>query len=263
MMNNNYGRISTVDIKIQSIDNRMILKDCYFTSPFKIMNPFVLENGILNVMLMSTSAGIMAGDAQEIKIDVGNGARAQIISQSYEKIHKMDEGSAMRSSSITVGKDACLIYNPQPTIPYAKSAFENNTKIYLKDESSKLIYNEILTSGRVHYGESFNYRYFKNFISIYQNKELTYMDNSIYDPALFNMSGYGMYEGYTHFFNQVICNFDNKAKIINEIRALLSEYSDIQFGVSDTYHNDIVVRVFACEGDLLEKISQKIINVIL
>ncbi len=262
-MSNNYGRTSVINLQVILKDDRTVLKDCYFTAPFKVMNPFLLESGVLRIMLMSTSAGIMAGDHQEMNINIEDNAAVEIISQSYEKIHKMDSGKATRISTIHVGGGAYLNYNPQPTIPYANSAFENTTNIYLKDNTSKLIYNEILSSGRVFYGESFAYTFFKNDIQIFQNNVLVYRDNSLYDPKLFDMSGYGLYEGHTHFLNQVICNIASTKDTIDAIRNLLdSEYSNLEYGVTDTHFGHVVVRILANEGDLLEKVSKRISEVI-
>ena len=44
-------------------------------------------------MPLCASAGIMAGDSQEFSYHVKEGADLEVLSQSFEKIHKMDEGS--------------------------------------------------------------------------------------------------------------------------------------------------------------------------
>lgn len=71
-------------------------------------------------MPLCASAGIMAGDSQEFSYHVKEG-RPEILSQSFEKIHKMDEGSASRTIEVQVDKNAALYYYPQPVIPFAQS----------------------------------------------------------------------------------------------------------------------------------------------
>ena len=65
----------------------------------------------------------MEGDSQEFSYHVKEGADLEVLSQSFEKIHKMDEGSASRTISVQVDPHAVLYYYPQPVIPFAQSSF--------------------------------------------------------------------------------------------------------------------------------------------
>ena len=47
-------------------------------------------------MPLCASAGIMRGDRQEFSYEAGEGADLEVLSQSFEKIHRMDGGSAYR-----------------------------------------------------------------------------------------------------------------------------------------------------------------------
>ena len=68
----------------------------------------------------------------------------------------MSEGKAIRNCNINIEKNSLFKYNPQPTIPFAQSSFENEMKINLKDLSSKLILIDIISCGRSACGESLN-----------------------------------------------------------------------------------------------------------
>lgn len=264
MVNNTYNQDSVANIKMTCEDGKTILKHVYFTSPLKIITPFNTEYGLTRVMLLSSSSGIMAGDVYKITADIGEGCRSEITSQSYDKIHKMEEGHAERTNVMNVAKNAILNYMPQPTIPFKKSAVKNVTQINLEDETSKLIYHDILTSGRVHYGESFEYTFFQNLTDIYQGGKRIYRDNTYYDPEKFDMKGFGMYEGYTHLSNIVIVNFGDTKELIKEIRDILSESKyDISFGVSFTAHDDVVVRIFGYEANALELLNTKIVTAVM
>lgn len=111
-------------------------------------------------MPLCASAGIMAGDSQEFSYHVKEGADLEILSQSFEKIHKMDEGSASRTIEVQVDKNAALYYYPQPVIPFAQSAFDSKMTIHLEDETSKLFLLEIISCGRNAHEERFQYRRF-------------------------------------------------------------------------------------------------------
>ena len=94
-MDNKFGKISRISACAALKDGRTILEDLSFTAPYKIMMPFEKENGGIQIMPLCASAGIMAGDSQEFSYHVKEGADLEVLSQSFEKIHKMDEGSAI------------------------------------------------------------------------------------------------------------------------------------------------------------------------
>lgn len=264
-MENKYSRNSVANIKMTCEEGKTILKDVYFTSPLKIITPFRTDYGLVRVMLLSSSSGIMSGDRYEINVDIGKDCRSEITSQSYDKIHKMEEGHAERYNNITVDSGAILNYMPQPTIPFKKSAYENVTKINLKDETSKLIYHEILSAGRIHHAdEKFEYTYFKNLTDIYVGDKHVYRDNTYFDPKMFNMEGFGMYEGYTHLSNVVVVNFGDGKELMTMLRDLLSDCKDdITYGVTITDNDDVVIRMFGYEGNALELINTKIVTAIM
>ena len=257
-MENKFGKTSIVKISSLLRDGQAILDNIYFTAPFKIMKPFRISKDTLSVMILSASAGIMEGDAQDISILVREGTNIEFISQAYEKIHKMKGGSANRLTKIKIEKNAKLNYMPLPTIPFKDSSFTSNMEIELKDSSSKLIISEILSCGRAKRGEEFEYCFYKNLIQIRKNGKLIYRDNVIYEPKKMNMSEIGMYEGYSHLANMIFCNCDIDEGIFGEIRSYLYSCDKVEGDVTHTSYGDIVVRVFGNSGEVLTKICEEI-----
>lgn len=74
---------------------RLFMEELSFTAPYKIMMPFERENGGIQIMPLCASAGIMAGDSQNFFYHVKKGADLEVLSQSFEKIHKMDRRSSI------------------------------------------------------------------------------------------------------------------------------------------------------------------------
>ncbi len=56
----------------------------------------------MTVMMQTASAGILKGDTQELNFDIRDNASMELVSQSYEKLHKMDGGNARRDCTIKV-----------------------------------------------------------------------------------------------------------------------------------------------------------------
>ena len=126
MKENPFGRISTLHLTAsvserssQSGQAETYLKEMSFTAPYKVLSPFKREDGSIEVMILAVSAGIMEGDTQQIELETETGAVMECTSQSFEKIHKMNEGCAKRETQIRAADDSTLIYRPLPVIPFA------------------------------------------------------------------------------------------------------------------------------------------------
>ncbi len=266
-MDNKFGKISRIQACAARKDGKTILEDLSFTAPYKIMVPFEKENGGIQIMPLCASAGTMAGDRQEFSYHVKEGAELEVLSQSFEKIHKMDEGSASRTIDIQVEPNAILYYYPQPVIPFAGSAFDSTMTIHLADKTSRLFLLEVISCGRNAHEERFLYRRFSSRVRIYRGEKLIYRDNTCYEPDKMPMEGIGMYEGYTHmanlFLSEIYTGQDSTDKEINlnlqeKIWQLLDEEPEIDGGVTRLTTGDLALRIFAHRAQILQQLADKI-----
>ena len=184
------------------------------------MKPFQKEDGGITVFQQSASPGILAGDTQKHSIIVEKGANLEIVSQSFEKIFKMEEGEkAERKISASVGEGGTLIYAPNPCIPFAKSNFVSSTKIFLS-AGAKLIYEDCICAGRVACGEVFDFRAYKNLIEIRREEKLIFRENNFFEGGekknlLQSKVSFGEF---THSGTMLIFGFE---KTIREVRKIL------------------------------------------
>ena len=232
LMENKFGKISRITACAALKNGKTILEDLSFTAPYKIMAPFAKENGGIQIMPLCASAGIMEGDSQEFSYHVKEGADLEVLSQSFEKIHKMDEGSASRTISVQVDPHAVLYYYPQPVIPFAQSSFTSTMTIHLADETSRLFLLEIISCGRNAHEERFQYRRFASKVQIFRGQKLIYRDNTCYLPDQMPMEGIGMYEGYTHMANLFLSRTKYADTLLNEIREILDGDPEIDGGAT-------------------------------
>ena len=240
------------------------------------MKPFQNEDGGITVFQQSASPGILAGDAQKHIIMVEKGANLEIVSQSFEKIFKMEEGEKTeRKISASVGEGGILIYAPNPCIPFAKSNFVSSTKISLA-KGARLIYEDCICAGRVACGEIFDFTAYKNLIEIRREEKLIFRENNFFEGGekknlLQSEVSFGHF---THSGTMLIFGFEKTVKEVREILGLeekllyTEEYRRKACGVgknpsanekilieaSETDSGDIVVRV-------LGKGAQEIQNV--
>ena len=258
MDKNQFGKTSKFFIKAVKREEKTILDDVYFTSPYKVMKPFEHQDGSIQVMLLSASAGIMEGDRQDFDFEIECGADFEFVSQSYDKIHKMKTGCAKRNTKIYVQGGAKFRFNPQPTIPFQDSAFESRMEVELEDETAQFLMNEILSCGRAARGEQFLYRHYYNLVEIRRAGTLIYRDNTRYEPAHFDMNGFGMYESYTHLANIFFTKKDNMSDLTADIVQLMEETLEIEGGITTLASGDCAVRIFGRRAQKLEALCKTI-----
>lgn len=220
---NKFGRPSELRVRAEARDGRTALPELYATMPFRVMSPFPLADervvgpgpararargalaGACEAMVMSASAGVMAGDDQRVRVEVGEGAALRVSTQSFEKIHRMEGGaSARRQTALSVAPGGYLDYCPQPQIPFAGSAYAATTEVDLADETSTLVYEEVLSCGRAARGERFEYRSYANHVVVRVGGAPVYLDNAVYVPGEMPMEGLGLFEGFSHVANLVV-----------------------------------------------------------
>jgi urease accessory protein len=241
-------------------DGKTILSDKFYTQPFKIMKPFHIKKDLMTVMMQTASAGILKGDTQEMHFVVEDNAKMELLSQSFEKLHKMDGGSARRDTTIKVGKNALFKYSPLPTIPFYDSGFDSTIHAELEDDSSQLILLEVLSGGRIAYGEEFVYRFYNSHITVRKGGKLIYNDNAQYNPSEMDMKSLGMYEGFTHMATLLFINMKDKASDLEKIRGMIDENQKVEGGASIIQSGDTSVKLLGRSAQDLFDLCEKIMD---
>ncbi|MGI6007487.1 MAG: urease accessory protein UreD [Ruminococcus sp.] len=261
-MENQFGKVSQLNLVSENLSGKTVLADVFFTAPFKIMEPFPKDGG-LQVMMLSASAGVMAGDRQRFTFRIGENSRMEFVSQSFEKIHKMKEGWAERYMDVMVEPNALFDFYPQPTIPFAGSAYKSRMEINLQDETSRFGLYEILSCGRSASGERFQYRFYHSLIRIRRGGKLIYRDNTRYHPGRMEMEGIGMYESYTHLANLFLTgNRVEKGGAEEKIKDIIEETSDVEGGITRLESGDVAIRVLGRRAQTLQNLTEEIKKVV-
>lgn len=184
----------------------------------------------------------------------------EIMSQAYEKIHRMKEGCAKRHTILRVESGGLLSYTPLPTIPFAGSSFYNDTEVYLEDEKAQFIFSEILSCGRVAHDEVFQFQSYHNKVTIYENDRMLYRDNTKYIPEKMDMSGFGMYEGYTHLANLLLCNIPKSFLWMQKIRQMIDAAPELEGGLTTNDKGYIIIKILGKTGQKLQNMMRQILE---
>lgn len=175
---------------------KTVIKDVYFSAPYKIMSPFY-DGEHCDIVQMSSSAGILAGDRLEAELLIDRNSDVRYLSQSYEKVFDTKESSAEKRLILRCEENSSLVYMPYPVIPFQNSNFKSVTEVHLR-RSAKFIYSDIFTCGRTGMGEYYRLKSFESRLKVYIDGRLDYADHTLIRPSDFDYKGMGMWGEYTH-----------------------------------------------------------------
>lgn len=237
-----------------------ILKDVFFTPPFNLVEVRENRNNLLlEVMVMSSSPGILNDDFYDISIEVIDGSSLNLQTQSYQRIYVSENGTN-QNMNILIGESAYFSHVPHPVVPHKGARYAAKNTIHIKN-SSTLIWGEILTCGRKYMGEGelFQFKKHHAITEIFQEEVLIFKDNLYIVPEEINLMEFGQYEDYTHqgslfFITPETDVSERMEKIINR----LSKEEGISYGISKVLDNAFVLRILGNEGEQLFKLFTQI-----
>ena len=242
-----------------AVDNGIsYLKKCYCTTPLKVLN--ITENKFENeiqLMLMSSSPGILDGDEYDYKIDLEENTSLQLHTQSYQRLFSM-QGKASQQMEINLAKNSALCFIPHPIVPQEKADFTVKNKIYLEGNCS-LVFGEIITCGRKLNGEVFKFSKYHSVTEIFIRSKLIIKENLLMQPLLCSLNTIGQLQGFTHQASLIYLNEKVEIKpIIIQITAILSGKKEINFGISAAPVNGLIIRILGQKAEQLFDCLKKI-----
>ncbi|HSB91700.1 MAG TPA: urease accessory protein UreD [Flavitalea sp.] len=251
--------IHKLDITAALKNGRTILKDCFFNQPFRVVN--ISEDKtdpVLYLVVMSSSPGLLSEDEYSVNIDVEAGAALMLQSQAYQRIFKM-KGSARVQQHIDIGKGGTLFYIPHPVVPHAGSTLVSETTITLA-ESSRLLFSDIITCGRKHSGEVFQFASLRSRLTVKRSFSVIYRDNIVLEPAPDVYGGIGQFENFTHQAGFLMADYNRKIdeQILENVHDILKTDASVSFGITRANDHMLAGRILANGGEQLYTLLKKV-----
>ncbi|HBO37961.1 MAG TPA: urease accessory protein [Pasteurellaceae bacterium] len=239
------------------------LDKCFISPPFKLL-PMPTQDPHwpqgLNVIQMSSSPGLLAGDNIDIEISLAKQTALSLTTQAFTRIQSMNnEEYALQQTKINLAEGSRLFYLPHPLVLHKDCAFKQQTHINMA-EGSTLIYAEIIATGRVLNNERFAFRHFASHLKIYfQHQPLLY-DCIQWLPNEMNLTALSQMEDYSHQGSLVYLHTDKSAidikQILSEIRHYLPPQDVILSGISQLNESGLILRVLAHRADVIQSLFE-------
>ena len=147
------GKVGELRLGFSIRNGRSVLHDLYRVTPLLVQQALYWDEAMPELpicLIISVGGGILQGDRYKIDISVGEGACAQVTSQSANRIHRMDANYASQHQTVILESGAYLEYLPEFTIPYRGSRFISHTDLVVAADAT-LIYGEMILAGRKHH----------------------------------------------------------------------------------------------------------------
>jgi urease accessory protein len=235
--------------------NKTVLRRCFQRPPLKASNLLYSNNqGQATIYIMDVSGGMLAGDKNELLIDLAAGTGVNVLQQSATKIYPSENGKwSQQELRIKIGPGAILNWLPESIIPYKDSLYRGNIDVEMHPDSS-LFWGEIIAPGRFRRNEVFEYRELINKFTVRQNKRLLVYDNYQFRPAVMDMASMLVYD---NFFYSGSCYYISEKvksiKLSEKGTMLFTDTGVIRGGITKLADNVLLGRWLANDVLLLKK----------
>jgi urease accessory protein len=249
---------AALHIQVAASGSASFLQNSFCTTPFKVMNITEEKNSKqLQLMLMSSSPGILDGDVYEMKVEVAENASLQLHTQAYQRLFQM-KGEATQQLNVNVANGASFVFLPHPSVPHQHSSFVSRNTFYLSNYC-QFIFGEVLTCGRKLNGEAFLFTKYHSITELYFHNKLVIKENLLMQPAIIDVHAIGQLEGYSHQASMIYLQENIDVKNLQSlILELLTEEKDLAIGISAAPISGLIIRLLGNGAEQLYNCLQNI-----
>lgn len=182
--------------------------------------------------MVNPGGAYLGGDLYLIDVDVQDGAKLLLTTQSATKIYRTPGSFAEQRMTLRLGERAQLELAPDQLIAYREASYRQNTQVTVHPSSS-LMMAEVVTPGWSPDGASFRYEELRLRSEIRVeadagkgrggDTELLALDNVLLRPPLNDVTGVGFMEGFSHLGSLIVV--DQRAD-----QALADELHQVSLG---------------------------------
>lgn len=255
-MQKNLAHNGQLKLRFGVSGSRTAMTDCLHLSPLKASRSLYLNNydpAEASVYMVQASGCLMAGDTNRIEIKADKGAHVCMRPQSATLVYPSENGLwSSQDVVIDIDEEAKVSWKIESTIPFHRSKYNGSTVVNMKSTST-FLWGDILTPGRIHRDELFEYNEFKNKFKIYVDGKLVVLDPMHIVPSEYPEKEIGLLEdkifiGTLWYVSPHVAEID-----VEEVRGLLTSSKDIKSGLSSLDGRVINIRWMASDLILLKK----------
>jgi urease accessory protein len=234
---------------------KTVAKNVYFQGAYKVMRPIYHdESGQACYYLLNPGGGYLDGDRYQMKLSLEKQAKLTLTTQSATKIYKTPHTPAYQESEFHLKEGSYLEYIPDPLIGYQNARYKQKNVVHM-EKGCTLLYSDIVTPGWSPDGEKFSYDTLQLINEIYMENELVVYDHIRLSPAIQNINGLGLMEGYSHLGSMIVVGEKTNQDLLDRLyEAFPHQTKEYKIGLSLLPIPGFTVRVLANTTQTIEGI---------
>jgi urease accessory protein len=226
-----------LELTIAERGGRSVAMHQYHRGALRVLRPHYLDDsGQVCYVLVNPGGAYLGADLYLIDVEVGEGAKLLLTTQSATKIYRTPGSFAEQRMRLRLGEGSRLELAPEQLIAYREASYRQNTHITLRPSSS-LIMAEVITPGWSPDGSPFRYEELRLRTEIRVESDdgtgLLALDNVLIRPPLGDVSGMAFLEGFSHLGSLIVVDPRVDQALADELHVLTSGY-DTYTGLSLT-----------------------------
>ncbi|TSE17200.1 urease accessory protein UreD [Arthrobacter sp. KBS0703] len=203
----------------------------------RVLRPHYLDDsGQVCYVVVNPGGAYLGADLYVVDVEVGDGARLLLTTQSATKIYRTPGSFAEQRMTLRLGDGAQLELAPDQLIAYREASYRQNTHITVRPSSS-LMMSEVITPGWSPDGASFRYKELRlrNEIRVETGSgtELLALDNLLVRPPLNDVTGMAFMEGFSHLGSLIVVDPRVDQALADELH-VATQAHDAYTGISLT-----------------------------
>jgi urease accessory protein len=204
----------------------------------RVLRPHYLDDsGQVCYVLVNPGGAYLGADLYVIDVEVGDGAKLLLTTQSATKIYRTPGSFAEQRMTLRLGEGAQLELAPDQLIAYREASYRQDTRITVRPSSS-LIIAEVVTPGWSPDGSSFRYEELRLRTEIRvesgsgADSGLLALDNVLIRPSGHDVTGMAFMEGFSHLGSLIVVDPRVDQALADELHAVTERhaaYSGVSF----------------------------------
>ncbi|MDC3415895.1 urease accessory protein UreD [Aquibacillus salsiterrae] len=232
-----------LDIKFRNVRGKTSLVDCYQQPPLKASRALYIEGTRkATVYLMESSGGLVAGDRNDFTVELEENTEVVLKPQSATKVYPaFNNQPSEQTITIHIGENSHLEWNRDEIIPFERAKFNGKSRVQMTNSSS-LLWNEIIYSGREKRGEKFAFQECNTHLEVWMEAECVVYDSLKLHPKEQELQQLSVLEDFNYIGNLwFICSEASKVDS-TEFQKLLVQTENHKSGISTLDGKGILVR---------------------
>jgi len=156
-----------------------VIDSAFATSPLRLLTPRNHGRGAW-AYTSTLGGGLVDGDAIRLRVQVGTGATAALLSQGENRVYRSPNG-CRSDLLVDVGEGALFALVPDPTVCFAGASYEQTTELRMAPGAAAIAV-DVLAAGRTARGERWVFRRYRGELGVRSADRTLVRERLLLDP---------------------------------------------------------------------------------